>query len=107
MTNYDYWELVEEDLVAPGWSLREGYACGPAAEGASPNTSLSWITAPDYEEVVWRTWCALFGDFHVQDGDVHVWPPKPDDWKLRIRRAQLVWRRSQVQGRGTLQERPR
>lgn len=88
MSDNDYWSLCE--LVAPGWSLREGYACGPSAEGPF------WLTAPDYGSVVWRTWCYFFGCFELQDGETYVWPMKPSDWRDKIAEARGLWEKSRV-----------
>lgn len=86
-----YWNLC--DLAAPGWSLREGYACGPAAEGPL------WLKAPRYDVVVWRTWCHLFGHFRLQDDEVYVWPDMPEDWRGRISEARRIWDAANEAGR--------
>ena len=101
-----YWGLENEDIVAPGWSLREGWACGPSAEGGSPGFEGTWITAPTYEEVVWRTWCALAGNYHLQDGKDVVWPGMPDDWRRRVREAELKWGSFRTDAVWSLQEPP-
>lgn len=90
----DYQTL--EALVAPGWALREGWSCGPAAEGTF------WLTAPTYEEVVWRTWCHLFGHYTRQDDMVFVWPLRPSDWQERIAQARRVWEAAQFEGKVAL-----
>lgn len=83
------------DLVAPGWSLREGYAGGPAAEGPF------WLWAPTYEDAVWRTWCQVFGYYTVEH-DNRVWPERPNDWRDRIAQARRVWDGAQAEGRQIL-----
>lgn len=74
-----------EHEVAPGWSLREGYARGPAAEGRY------WIWGPTYEEVVWWTWCNFFGLVTLNMKFDRVFPPMPPDWHEKISRARAVW----------------
>lgn len=94
----EYWDLYP--LVAPGWSLREGYAKGPCAEGPF------WIWAPTFEEAVWRTWCAVFLVFEFAPGlyPNRIWPERPEDWRDRIAMARRVWDESQARGRALLEE---
>lgn len=89
-----YWELCE--LVAPGWSLREGYARGPAAEGPI------WLWAPTFEDAVWRTWCYAFGHYRMQDDFDYIWPDRPNDWRDRIAQARRIWDQSHAEGRKIL-----
>lgn len=94
MPHQSYYELC--NLVAPGWSVHEGDA-HPQADGPFS------LTAPDYEDVIWRTWCHFFEYFSLQDGDVYVWPERPPDWRDRIARASTVWDESQASGKQVLE----
>ncbi len=84
-------------LTAAGFSLREGYARGPGAEGPI------WIWASTYEDAVWHTWCYVFRHYHLQE-HTHVFPERPNDWRDRISVLNEIWEKAQTDGRKVLEE---